>query len=285
MTSTILLTGGTGTLGRLVTPLLLDAGAKPRVLSRRPHESADSVEYVTGDLLEDQGLEPAVDGAEIVLHLAGGPKGDDVATRNLMRAAARAEVRHVVYISVIGADRVPVAWLRSKLGAEQAVAGSGVPWTTLRAAQFHDLALTVVAKLAKLPVIPVPGGLRFQPVDARDVAARARGADPRRAGRPRARPGGTDGLRAERAGRRVPARPWQAPPAAAGPDAREGRPRVPGRREPDARRSGPRHADLGGVPGRTSALTPHPFEFDRDRYGRAMLSTPTTDVDARAAIR
>jgi uncharacterized protein YbjT (DUF2867 family) len=52
------------------------------------------------------------------------------------------------------------------------VAGSGLPWTTLRAAQFHDLTLTVVRKMAKLPVIPVPGGLRFQPVDARDVAAR-----------------------------------------------------------------------------------------------------------------
>jgi uncharacterized protein YbjT (DUF2867 family) len=52
------------------------------------------------------------------------------------------------------------------------VADSGLPWTTLRAAQFHDLVLTVVQKMAKLPVIPVPGGLRFQPVDSREVAAR-----------------------------------------------------------------------------------------------------------------
>jgi uncharacterized protein YbjT (DUF2867 family) len=97
---------------------------------------------------------------------------DDEATRKLVRAASRAGVQHLVYVSVIGADRVPLGWFRSKLGAERAVADSGLPWTTLRAAQFHDLVLTVVQKMAKPPVIPVPGGLRFQPVDAGEVAAR-----------------------------------------------------------------------------------------------------------------
>jgi uncharacterized protein YbjT (DUF2867 family) len=172
MTSPILVTGGTGTLGRLVTPHLRDGGWKVRVLSRRSQESRDSIEYVTGDLLKDEGIEPAVDGTEIILHLAGGPEGDDEATRNLVRAASRAGVQHLVYISVIGADRVPLGYCRSKLGAERAVADSGLPWTTLRAAQFHDLVLTVVRKMAKLPVIPVPGGLRFQPVDSGEVAAR-----------------------------------------------------------------------------------------------------------------
>jgi uncharacterized protein YbjT (DUF2867 family) len=113
-----------------------------------------------------------VDGAEVVLHLAGGPKGDDEATRNLVRAASRAGVRHLVYISVIGADQVPLGYFRAKLGAEQAVAGSGLPWTALRAAQFHEWVLTVLQTMAKLPVVPVPGGVRWQPVDSREVAAR-----------------------------------------------------------------------------------------------------------------
>jgi uncharacterized protein YbjT (DUF2867 family) len=172
MTSPILLTGGTGTLGRLVVPLLRDAGYDVRVLSRHSHEPGDGVEYVTGDLLKGEGIESAVEGAEIILHLAGGPKGDDEATRNLVRAASRAGVQHLVHISVIGADRVPLSYFRAKLGAERAVADSGVPRTTLRAAQFHDLVLTVVQKMAKLPVVPVPGGLRFQPVDSGEVAAR-----------------------------------------------------------------------------------------------------------------
>jgi uncharacterized protein YbjT (DUF2867 family) len=172
MTPPILVTGGTGTLGGHVVPLLRSAGRDLWVLSRRGGESGDGIQYMTGDLLQDEGVEAAVEGVETVVHLAGGPKGDAVATRNLARAAARAGVQHLIYISVIGADRVPLGYFRSKLGAEQAVADSGVPWTTLRAAQFHDLVLDVVQKMAKLPVIPIPGGLRFQPVDSREVAAR-----------------------------------------------------------------------------------------------------------------
>jgi uncharacterized protein YbjT (DUF2867 family) len=86
-----------------------------------------------------------------------------------------------VYISVVGADRIPVAsgidramfgYFASKLAAERVVADSGLPWTTLRVTQFHDLILMTARQLARLPVIPVPAGFRFQPVDAGEVAAR-----------------------------------------------------------------------------------------------------------------
>jgi uncharacterized protein YbjT (DUF2867 family) len=169
---TILLTGGTGTLGRHGVPLLRDTGHDLRILTRGSRTSDNGAEYVTGDLRRGTGIERAVDGIETIMHLAGGPKGDDEATRNLVRAARRAGVTHVVYISVIGADRVPLGYFRAKRDAEKAVAESGIAFSTLRAAQFHDLVLDVVAKMARLPVVPVPGGLRFQPVDSREVAAR-----------------------------------------------------------------------------------------------------------------
>jgi uncharacterized protein YbjT (DUF2867 family) len=172
MSSPILVTGGTGTLGRLVTPLLREAGHPVRILSRRGGPAGDGVEHVTADLLTGHDLDAALDGIETLVHLAGGPKGDEQATGNLVRAAQRARVRHLVYISVIGADRVPLGYFRAKLGAERAIAESGLPWTILRAAQFHDLVLAMAQKMAKLPVIPIPGGLRFQPVDSREVAAR-----------------------------------------------------------------------------------------------------------------
>ncbi len=184
MGAPILVTGGTGTLGRQVVPRLRRAGCEVRVLSRRPHEAADGVSYVTGDLLKDEGIQAAVDGAATIIHCAGGRKGDEEATRNLVRATARgagARAPHLVYISVVGADRIPVTsaadramfgYFASKLATEQVVAGSGLPWTTLRAAQFHDLVLMVAQQLARLPVIPVPTGVRFQPVDAGEVAAR-----------------------------------------------------------------------------------------------------------------
>lgn len=173
MSATILVTGGTGTLGRQVTPLLTAAGATVRVLSRGRREAAGGVEHVTGDLLKNEGLDAAVAGAEMVLHLAGGAKGDAEATANLVRAANRAAtVRHLVHISVIGAERMPLAWFANQRGAEQAVTESGLPWTLLRAAQFHDLVFTMVKGMAKLPVVPAPGGLRFQPVDSAAVARR-----------------------------------------------------------------------------------------------------------------
>src|ERR1022692_4349943 len=161
MTSPILVTGGTGTLGRQVVPRLRDASRDVRVLSRRTHPAADGIEYVTGDLLTGEGIQAAVDGAGIIVHCAGNSKGDDETTRTLMRAASQAGTPHLVYISVVGADRIPIVsgidramfgYFGSKLAAERVIADSGLPWTTLRATQFHDLILLVAQQMTKLPV-------------------------------------------------------------------------------------------------------------------------------------
>jgi uncharacterized protein YbjT (DUF2867 family) len=181
MTSPILVTGGAGTLGRLVVARLRDAGYDVRVLSRRHHEAADGIEFVTGDLATGEGIEPAVDGAGTIVHCAGSSKGDADLTRNLVRAASRAGAAHLVYISVVGEDRIPIdsrvdramfGYFESKLAAERIVADSGLPFTTLRATQFHDLILTVAQQMAKLPAVPIPAGFRVQPVEADDVAGR-----------------------------------------------------------------------------------------------------------------
>lgn len=177
----ILVTGGTGTLGRHLVPLLRDAGANVRVLSRRNHEAEKGIEFVTGDLATGAGIAAAVEGTAIIVHCAGSQKGDEVKTRHLVQAATQAGVRHLVYISVVGADRIPITsgldrlmfgYFGAKRAAEQIVASSGLPWTTLRATQFHDLFLLTVQQMARLPVIPVPAGFRFQPIDAGEVAAR-----------------------------------------------------------------------------------------------------------------
>ena len=181
MTSPILVTGGTGTLGQLIVRRLLDAGYGVRVLSRRHREAADGIEFVTGDLATGEGIEPAVDGAGTIVHCAGSLRGDEDKARNLVRAASRAGAAHLVYISVVGADRIPIGsrvdramfgYFGTKLAAERIVADSGLPFTTLRATQFHDLILTVAQQMAKLPVVPVPAGFRVQPVDAGEVASR-----------------------------------------------------------------------------------------------------------------
>jgi uncharacterized protein YbjT (DUF2867 family) len=90
MTSPILITGGTGTLGRLVVRRLRDAGCELRVLSRRSRAVEDGIEFVTGDLTTGEGIVAAVEGAEIIVHSAGSPKGDEEKARNLVRPASRA---------------------------------------------------------------------------------------------------------------------------------------------------------------------------------------------------
>jgi uncharacterized protein YbjT (DUF2867 family) len=180
MAGPILVTGGTGTLGKLVVARLRDAGRDVRVLSRRAR-TAEGVEFVTGDLAKGAGIEAAVAGAPTIVHCAGGPKGDDVKARNLVEAAARAGTAHLLFISVVGADRMPMdspidrailGYYGSKAAAERIVAGSGVPFTTLRATQFHELILSLAQQMAKLPVMPSPAGFRFQPVAAAEVADR-----------------------------------------------------------------------------------------------------------------
>jgi uncharacterized protein YbjT (DUF2867 family) len=177
----ILVTGGTGTLGSYVVPQLLDAGCDVRVLSRHSRKATEGIEYVASDLTTGEGVEAAVEKVEVIVHLAGAQKGDDVRTLNLVRAASKVGTPHLVYISVVGADRVPVVsgidramfgYFASKRAAERVVAGSGLPWTTLRATQFHELALLTAQFMAKLPVLPVPAGFRFQPVAASEVATR-----------------------------------------------------------------------------------------------------------------
>lgn len=181
MNTTILVTGGTGTLGRQVVTKLQHNGSDIRVLSRNDHEGENGIEFVRGDLSTGEGVGTAMQGAGVVLHCAGSNKGDDIKAQHLVEAAKENGVRHLVYISVVGADRVRVesgidramfGYFGAKLAAEQIVADSGIPWTTLRATQFHDLTLMTVRQMARMPVIPVPSGFRFQTVDTGEVADR-----------------------------------------------------------------------------------------------------------------
>lgn len=172
MNAPILVTGGTGTIGRRVVPLLRAAGHDVRILSRRPGRETPGIQQVAGDTVAGTGLAEALAGVQTVLHLAGGAKGDDTAARNLGAATRAAGVGHLILISVVGADRMPIGYFRAKAAAERAVAESGVPWTVLRAAQLHEFVLPVARGLARLPFTPVPRGLRFEPVHVDEVAAR-----------------------------------------------------------------------------------------------------------------
>ncbi|MFJ3218783.1 SDR family oxidoreductase [Kitasatospora sp. NPDC086801] len=170
---TVLVTGATGVLGREVVRLLVARGVAVRGLSRRVRSGGAGVEWVVGDLVTGEGVAGAVAGVEVVVDCATTVGRKDVAAvRTLVAEAGRAGVRHLLYVSIVGVDRVPIPYYRAKLACERVVRESGLGWTVLRATQFHDLLLRIFDVSARLPVFPVPGGARVQPVDVREVAAR-----------------------------------------------------------------------------------------------------------------
>ncbi len=162
----IVVTGGQGHLGRHVMAALTAAGHEAVSASRR-----SGVDIATG-----AGLDAALDGADAVVHTAdttnpGRFRAVTVhGTALVADAAARAVPRpHVVYVSIVGVDRNPYSYYRSKLAAEQALERAattgGAPATVLRATQFHSLA-ALFARVGRVgPVVLGLRGMRIQPID------------------------------------------------------------------------------------------------------------------------
>jgi uncharacterized protein YbjT (DUF2867 family) len=175
----VLVTGGTGSLGRDVVRVANAAGHRVVTMSRKPAPNATvAPRWATAHLVTGEGLAAAVADVDVVIHAASDPRGDPAAdeegTRRLARAAAGAGVAHVVYVSIVGIDRIPFPYYVRKLAAERALAESGVPYSILRATQFHsfvDFLLTRAASAVPL-VMPLPFGYSVQSVAIEDVATR-----------------------------------------------------------------------------------------------------------------
>jgi uncharacterized protein YbjT (DUF2867 family) len=173
----VLVTGGTGALGREVVEQLRASHHQARVLSRKPGSGDD---WVRGDLATGAGLETAVLGIDAIIHAASATTQwtklqatDVVGTRRLLAMAREVKVRHFVYISIVGMEGISYPYYRSKLAAESVVRENLVPWSILRATQFHTLMETFLNAFTKLPgLAAVPYHWQFQPVDTSDVARR-----------------------------------------------------------------------------------------------------------------
>lgn len=116
----ILVTGGTGRLGRVLVPRCLRSGRPVRVLSRRPPPRRETpVEWARGDLATGRGIRAALADVDVVVHLASLPyrartttRVDVEGTHRLVRAAARVGVTHVLYTSIVGVDEIPWPYFR-----------------------------------------------------------------------------------------------------------------------------------------------------------------------------
>jgi uncharacterized protein YbjT (DUF2867 family) len=158
----IAIVGGTGTVGAEAARELTARGHAVRVLSRR------APQYPV-DLATGEGLERALAGVDVVIDAANGSRKVLVeGTERLLRAGAAAGVKHHVGVSIVGIDRVGGAYYKAKLAQEAAIRAGGVPWTILRATQFHPFVAALFARSAKLGVVPSLGA-PLQPVDPREV--------------------------------------------------------------------------------------------------------------------
>jgi uncharacterized protein YbjT (DUF2867 family) len=163
----VLVTGGRGMLGGPLVEQLRERGHEVLAAGRRGP--------VVLDLTTGEGLEHAVEGVDAIVNCATNPLGRDAreveveGTARLLEAGRRAGVGHLVYISIVGVDRLNYRYYQYKVHGEKVVEHSGVPWSILRATQFFPF---VERLLTSSPVLLAPRGFVLQPVAVEEVAER-----------------------------------------------------------------------------------------------------------------
>lgn len=161
--------GGTGVVGSHVVAALRDRGHDPVVLARS-----------TGvDVLDGTGLREALAGVDAVIDVlsVSTQKADEAraffrtTTRNLLDAERAAGVNHHVLLGIVGSQKSDHGYYAGKIAQEALVHAGDVPWTELRATQFHEFARQIygIAKIGPLNITP---RMVSQPIAAREVAER-----------------------------------------------------------------------------------------------------------------
>ena len=164
----IAVAGGTGTVGQYVV----------REAEARGHEVVVLTRSTGADLTTGVGLADLLVGVDAVVDVVSVPsqkKAESEAffgsvTRNLLAAESAAGVGHHVALSIIGIDLVPSGYYQGKLLQERLIVDGQVPWTILRAAQFHEFAEQSLGFVTLGPFSVVPR-MTTQPVAASEVAA------------------------------------------------------------------------------------------------------------------
>jgi uncharacterized protein YbjT (DUF2867 family) len=161
--------GATGQIGKTVVALLNEAG----------HETVAASRGSGADVLTGAGLADAMVGADVLVDVTNSPSFEDdpvmqfftTSATNLVAAAKEARVGHYVVLSIVGVDGLPESgYMRAKVAQERIAAESGLPYTIVRATQFHEFAEMITASMTRNGEVRVPDAL-IQPIAAADVAA------------------------------------------------------------------------------------------------------------------
>ena len=175
----VLVTGGTGTLGRAVVARLAARQYCIRLLAHRSVSTfPPGVEVIAGDLVSGNGLDEALEGVHTIIHCASAyqdlKRVDFEGTRLLLHRARATETLHIVYPSIVGVDRSSYDYYQTKLAAERLIEHGSLPWSIVRTTQFHDYVLWLIHSFSvdTQHVVAIPKGMRFQSIDVGEVADR-----------------------------------------------------------------------------------------------------------------
>lgn len=162
----IAIIGATGTVGRHIVATLQERGFSVRALGRSSEQYP--VDLTTGD-----GLGTALAGCDVVVDASNSTKQAErvlvEGAGRLVAAARRAGTGHLVTISIVGIDDVPMSYYRAKLAQETVVRESGVQFSIVRSTQFHDLVAGALATMARFGISP-RSGAPLQPIASADAA-------------------------------------------------------------------------------------------------------------------
>ncbi|MFL5437692.1 MAG: SDR family oxidoreductase [Myxococcales bacterium] len=170
----ILVLGATGTTGGEVTRQLIAKGQRPRLLVRSPQKAREfegKAEIVEGDMDSKESVASALKGIEKLYLVSAGVNGMDLEI-NAVDAAKKAGVRHVVKLSVIGADAPAMTFSKWHARSEKHLMGSGLAWTMVRPGNFMSNALMWAETIKTQGAFYQPTGEgRWAAIDPADIAA------------------------------------------------------------------------------------------------------------------
>src|SRR5262245_60362956 len=160
--------GGTGLIGSKVVTRLKEHG----------HEAVPAAPQTGVNILTGEGLADALQGASVIVDVSNSPSFEATAvmnffttsTRNLLKYAEAAGVRHYVALSVVGTERIPDSpYLRAKNAQEAQIKNAGIPYSIVHATQFFEFIKGIADDATEGTTVRVPQAL-IQPMAAEDVA-------------------------------------------------------------------------------------------------------------------
>lgn len=161
--------GASGQIGSRVVRLLAEAG----------HDVVAASLSSGANVLTGEGLVAALSGAEVLVDVVNSPSFDDGpvmdfftdSSANLVAAAKETGVGHYVLLSIVGIDGMPDSgYMRAKVAQENNITAAGLPYTIVRATQFHEFTEAITGTLVVGEEVRVPDA-RIQPISAQEVAA------------------------------------------------------------------------------------------------------------------